>query len=207
MDAQFRRRQAIINGLAPLLREDQTLVALEIFDRSFAHGPAFNLQKYVDQLCERLVPSFPRRDLHRALVASVFLGGSGGEGKLDMRPESDGPSPANRVFEHLLGGFLSLVAGTRPKVETAVRTYLAEKLGALGLSVVAQKALSEWLSRRQANIGTPISRESMRNLLNLAYVLVCEYLGPVVADRLLSQAVAETEALPEAHAVAPRSLL
>ena len=52
-----------------------------------------------------------------------------------------------------------------------------------------------------ANLGL----EQLRQLLNLLYIGLCEYLGPVVADQRLSMAVQQVEALHLAFA--PRKLL
>ena len=52
-----------------------------------------------------------------------------------------------------------------------------------------------------ANLGL----EQLRQLLNLLYIGLCEYLGPVVADQRLTQAVQQVEALHLAFA--PRKLL
>lgn len=205
MEALMKRRQAILSGLEPLLPEAQTAEALEIFDSNFAAGTAFNLQSYVDRLYSQFKPDCARRELHRALVQSVFLAGSDDE-TAGVEIDSDALA-ANRLFAHLLDGFLERVAGHDLRAETAVRSYLIEKVSVLGLPAGTQGALVLWLARRRPGIDAPLPREGMRHLLNLAYVLVCEYLGPVVADRYLSDAVKASDVLPEARVVKPRALL
>jgi len=205
MSMQLKRRQAIIAGLSPLLPEEQVIAAIGVWDESYATNPAFNLQSYVDRLMEALAPTCQRRDLHRALVKSVFLGEA--EVSAQEAP-AEGTAPVeNRVFEQLLGAFLTGVATQRPAADAAIRGYLIDKLGALPLAGAPQDAVAGWLARRCVAITAPLSREAMRGLLNLAYVLVCEYLGPMNADRLLSLAVKQTEGLPEARLLPPRTLL
>lgn len=43
--------------------------------------------------------------------------------------------------------------------------------------------------------------KNLRTMLHTAYVLICEYQGPVVADKLLAQ-----EAVPQAKLFAPKAL-
>lgn len=205
MGVQIKRRQAIFAGLAPLLPEEQTLAALELFDSSFSESSSFNLQSFVDRLYAQFQPPCARRDLHRALVQSVFLGSSKEDSWLTEANAN--MSPLNRLFTHMLSGLLERVAMHDAKIEAAIRTYLIDKLSALPLPTLTKRELVQWITHKLPEIGAPLTPEGARHLLNLAYVLVCEYLGPVVADRYLAETVRQSEGLPEARMMTPRSLL
>lgn len=205
MGVQMKRRQAIFAGLAPLLPEEQTLAALELFDSNFSEGSSFNLQSFVDRVYAQFQPDCARRDLHRALVQSVFLGS--GKEERELTEANADTSPLNRLFAHMLSRLLEQVATHDARIESAVRTYLMDKLIALNLPTRTQRELVQWLAHKLPELDAPLTPEGARHLLNLAYVLVCEYLGPVVADRYLAEAVKSAEGLPEARMMAPRSLL
>jgi hypothetical protein len=139
-------------------------------------------------------------------VQSVFLGGQ--EEEEARAPAGRGAGPEEtRVFAALLGAFLRLLAAQRGPAEAEVRAYLMEKLERFGLSGAGQRAMAEWLAGHRSEPDVAVGREAMRQMVNLGYVLACEYLGPVAADRLLSAAVKEAERLPEARAFPPRGLL
>lgn len=202
MSVTTRRRHAIAAGLRPWLGEEEIALALATLE----DDTAFNLQRFADRIYDRLTPSCARRDFHRSLVQSVFLGGEDEE-ETQAPVWSETAHGETRVFAALLGGFLRLLATQRGPAEVEVRAYLVEKLERFGLSGAGQSAMAEWLAGHRSEPGAAVGREAMRQMVNLGYVLACEYLGPVAADRLLSAAVKEAERLPEARAYPPRGLL
>lgn len=193
-----KRRDAIAAGLRPWLREEQIVLALEALE----DDAVFNLQRFADRIYDRLAPACARRDFHRSLVQSVFLGG--GE---ERAAAAEGDPAETRLFCALLGGFLKLLATQRGHAEEAVRSYIIEKVDRFPLGGAARQALVEWLVGRKGDLAAPLPRDAMRQIVNVSYVLACEYLGPVTADRLLAAAVREAERMPEAALFPPRRLL
>ncbi|MDZ7661504.1 hypothetical protein [Thiohalophilus sp.] len=50
-------------------------------------------------------------------------------------------------------------------------------------------------------------KKHLRRIVHQAWLGCCEYLGPVTADRILGQAVAEVEQKTRGEAISPRVLL
>ena len=53
--------------------------------------------------------------------------------------------------------------------------------------VIFVEPLEYWLNHADSDL-TPLDKGTLRQLLNRAYVLLCERFGPVRSDRLLKQA-------------------
>lgn len=71
------------------------------------------------------------------------------------------------------------------------------------------RQFAQWASQRFAPGGQPAVRapEDLRFLAHLLYLLAADLIGPMQADRLLAQAAAEAERLPEAARFSPQLLL
>ena len=83
---------------------------------------------------------------------------------------------------------------------------LTATLGESGLS--ALKGFREWSSTVGQHspriVGTD---EELHKMINATFVWMCNKFGPVVADRILGDAVRQTEQLPEAFENSPRAFL
>jgi hypothetical protein len=81
--------------------------------------------------------------------------------------------------------------------------------GAAGRAQELHLALKRWSRARFAADALPPLRaqEDLRHLAHQLYLLAVDFLGPMPADRLLAQAAAEAERLPEAATFSPQSLL
>lgn len=71
------------------------------------------------------------------------------------------------------------------------------------------RPFAQWASQRFAPGAQPAVRapEDLRYLAHLLYLLAADLIGPMQADRLLAQAAAEAERLPEAARFSPQLLL
>ena len=86
-----------------------------------------------------------------------------------------------------------------------LRRFAAGNLAGLSVANEQRLLVRAWLEQGAALESAGLGLEQLRQLLNLLYIGLCEYLGPVIADQRLSQAVQQVEALHLAFA--PRKLL
>ena len=89
--------------------------------------------------------------------------------------------------------------------QQALRRFAAGSLNGMEVSQELGLRLRAWLEQGAADGVESLGLEQLRKLLNLLYIGLCEFLGPVRADRVLSQAVARVEELGAAFS--PRRLL
>lgn len=217
-----RRRSAIYAGLRAYLSEDEALQALFLWEAEFSAGPVFASQGFLSRVCADSGLRARRGEVHKALVRALSLDAdqlppdpqarmqtlaqSRGLHRVSQAAESDGRELAV-VLESVLGGLLEALEDHDPMAAQKVRMFVIEHLGPLGLSAPTYQGLTQWLTLQGPARTKGIARTAAQQLVHLAYVAACQYVGPVVTDRLLSAAVTQAEGLPEARRVSPRELL
>ncbi len=218
-------RDALAAGFADVLGSQHVDTALRLWDRHFADGKPHALIEYVNQLAAALMlPTRQRHELRMALYRSLLSRGidptRAGSGTAPPRPAGDGApvtridvatsagNPAFRVFRQVALGMLQGVRADALGAAQIFAAALDRHAGAHGLDTGARNALARWVAGEAADeFLQRLSVEAYSNLAHLLYVAACEALGPVAADRLLSQSVRRAEALPEAVAFPPQRLL
>lgn len=117
--------------------------------------------------------------------------------------------PAVLVFEALIAAAISEVRQRHPAElhdlrDSAVAGLDGSRLGATPRNLVR----SAW--QRHAEPGAwrlQLSNQELGELVHLFYVALCEALGPVDADQVLTRAVREAEQIPAAQRHSPRQFL
>lgn len=99
---------------------------------------------------------------------------------------------ARQTFEALTDVLFAAIAESRLP---AFRRQLASRLGDAGVSAEHRLRIRAWLEQGSGLGRIPLDLQQLRSLLNLVYTGLCEQLGPVQADQLLSQAVRQVEKL------------
>jgi hypothetical protein len=96
------------------------------------------------------------------------------------------------VFVHFLDNLLKLLTD---KEALGVRIYLLNQFPNLRLDELRKAFLRDWLDKRASKLPVSYELNVMRQLINFAYVAMCELKGPVKADQLLSQAIKSSDEL------------
>ena len=209
------RRRAIYTGLAGHFAEDELLAVLALWESKYADKPPFALNEFLGEVAATTERKLERAKLYRELVGAL----TGPLSALLPDPEPllhswrqrmgvavplrSGPdSQARHTFEALSRVlFNELEAELVPRL----RRFAAGNLGGLGVANEQRLLVRAWLEQGAELGPAGLGLEQLRQLLNLLYIGLCEYLGPVIADQRLSQAVQQVEALHLAFA--PRKLL
>ncbi|MDO9616261.1 MAG: hypothetical protein Q7J43_01100 [Pseudomonas sp.] len=209
------RRRAIYTGLAGHFAEDELLAVLALWESKYADKPPFALNEFLGEVAATTERKLERAKLYRELVGAL----TGPLSALLPDPEPllhswrqrvgvaaplcTGPdSQARHTFEALSRVlFNELAAELVPRL----RRFAAGNLAGLSVANEQRLLVRAWLEQGAALESAGLGLEQLRQLLNLLYIGLCEYLGPVIADQRLSQAVQQVEALHLAFA--PRKLL
>lgn len=208
------RRRAIYTGLAGHFGEDELLPLLALWEAKYADKPPFALNEFLAEVAARTEHKLERARLYRELVGALTGPLSAllpdPAAKLQVwrqragivAPELGADLQARRTFEALSQALFNLL---EPALVPRLRRFAAGNLGGMQLDGELRLRLRSWLEQGPAAGLGALSLEHLRMLLNLLYIGLCEYLGPVAADQLLSKAVLQVESL---HlAVSPRKLL
>ncbi|MEO1526385.1 MAG: hypothetical protein AAFX06_13175 [Planctomycetota bacterium] len=130
-------------------------------------------------------------------------------------PSERGPSPGaatrrvglHHVFATMVETFVAHLrnlgnGSDRHLLEALLQSPEIEKLPPR-----VAKAIQDWTQSPQGTLEIQGTVEDYRTVIHAIYVWLCQKLGPVDADRLLSGVVRTAEALPEAATNSPRQLL
>lgn len=110
---------------------------------------------------------------------------------------------AGSTVVHSVGAWCAL-AGILVLVPR-LRRFAAANLGGLHVDGEQRLRVRAWVEQGGGLELGGLPLEQLRQLLNLLYIGLCEYLGPVLADQRLSHAVLQVETLHLAYS--PRKLL
>ncbi len=227
-----RRLRVIYSALSGLLSEQEIGRALELWVGQFGGSSSFVVAEYASVLREifDLGPRYleARKSLHRTMFDNLE--------KLPQVPHHLLPSPAQAaarqpmtaqrapqpptgglsdqmvVFNSLLGGIFQRVNRQDPGgLENLRRHLLRELRTSSEIRLPSVQQMSVLLQNADSMVAPSLTHrfneDEMAEILHWTYLWCCDFVGPVAADRMISQAVSNTEALPQASRFSPRSVL
>ena len=210
------RRRAILTGLRPFLQDDELQAALTLWEQDYASQPVFALSGLVAHCCTRPELKPQRGSMLRALIAAMALPSdqllpdispaltqdSAQPVKASAKAQAMGPDEMTRAFMQLIS---ALLASSEPALQQQLRQRLQAGLESLGLPRLQKQAMWAWLSGQggavgqagsvgqAVSLGQAYALKPLQALINQAYVVMCEQLGPVKADQHLASAVNSTQ--------------
>lgn len=188
-----RKKVAIEAALTPYLSPAKLLEVLRLWEEKYALQPTFALQRFVNEFCQGGTLRAQRSQILQSLVLAL----SGVDGRPLDKPmvTPRAPADANHAPLQCCAALLETLFARLPgDTHVRLRLYILDHLRLMKLPTGTQRALQAWLSQQYripADIG--MDEAALRHLVNLAYVALCELLGPVKADRLLHEAVESME--------------
>lgn len=196
-----RKQKAIFHCLKVFLPEKQLMEAMLLWQDKHAHKKGFSVRYFADDVAALTGGKHTPKKLTLTMVSAI------------ANPVADQSDPAEHIaayrlqvgryvasqkstqvtaFNVLLNKLFLLAGG---ELASAVKTHLktecmASPLLSGALKVAMQKALrSENVELLLGDV--PVA--SLKVIVNMAYVALCDNVGPVNADRLLSQTLARLE--------------
>lgn len=214
------RRRAILTGLRPFLEDEELQAALALWQQEYAGQPVFALSGLVAQCCTRPELKRQRSQMLRALIAALELPSDQLLPDSDLQADAAamtaqpakaqlaGADDKTRLFMQLIA---NIQASCEPDLRAIMRLRLQAALETLGLERQQKHAMWTWLAEQGAALeseglgqkvtlgqnvalGQSYALKSLQALINQAYIVMCEQLGPVKADQHLSRAVHATQA-------------
>ncbi|MEO4047884.1 hypothetical protein AAFN46_12440 [Pseudomonas sp. CAU 1711] len=209
------RRRAIYTGLVGHLPEEDVLPLLSLWEAKYADKPPFALNEFLAEAMQRSGRKLERARLYRELVGALtgpvsallpdpearlraWRGGAG----LAAEEVSGPDALARQTFDVLSQALFALLDA---ELVPRLRRFAAGNLNGMRVDAELRLRLRSWLEQGGSLGLTALTLEHLRVLLNLLYIGLCEYLGPVAADRMLTRAVQQVEAMQ--LPLAPQKLL
>lgn len=197
------RRRAIYTGLAGHFSEEELWPLLALWENKYSDKPPFALNEFLAEVVLRTERKLERARLYRELVGAL----TGSPDNLLPDPEMQlaawrqGRNEAARSVASPDAAaqttFLALNQALLEQMDSsqqqALRGFAAGNLGGMQVSAELGLRLRAWLEQGALDGIESLGIEQLRKLLNLLYIGLCEFFGPVRADRMLSQAVSRVE--------------
>ena len=201
-----QRASAIQLALAPYLDGRQIERAIGLWQEKYASQPTFFLQYYVRECCELLGVESLRTQLVQSLVRELNSQRLNPRETAATDDSMSGPvaEASVQVFQQL---FRLLINSAGPLRGREIAAYVASGLPGMALPRPVQRSLASWLDGSMPVIEASVAPKVLTQLINRAYVGLCEYCGPVKADRILHEAVSQVAGSPAARLFPPQRLL
>lgn len=201
------RRRAIYTGLRPFLDDEELEYALKLWESEFSSKPKFALNVFIARCCTTGALREKRAEMLRAVIYAMDLPAEQllpepsevlsqkGRGKYEAAHVLDG---ATTVFVVLMTAMLKKHDYT---TQSGIRNFLVDNLQKLRLDARGEQRLRAWLSGQSTLLTANFSMDALQKLVNLTYVVMCQYIGPVKADQILAYALKEAETEAKARKV------
>ena len=193
-----QKRKAVEEALMPFIHGKTLANALILWDEKYAHQPTFALQHFLRELCNDLEIAHMRSRMLQALV-SAFSSLQDDRSSRAAHPPSKpmahsgpkaGSSPILLMFMALVEQLIDAPGGD---ASTRIRLYVLENLTKVSLPTHERWAFHGWLNQMAPLTGTTPTINTMQQVINLAYVALCEYLGPIKADQILQTTASKVQ--------------
>ncbi len=202
------QRRAIFTGMRPFLKDADLKIALEIWQEKYVDKPKTAYTQFIAESCG----TKELKGKRSAILNSIFNALTLPEKELLPDPfnqqtnqfdiafiQQENHIEANLVFVEFMQTLLSHLGGEN---ESKVRGYLVEHSeGKFNLNVQQMLALKMWLNNAKESFEISFSADDKRELINLAYIAMCQYIGPVKSDQVLSMSIKQTESFAKGKAV------
>ena len=207
---QEQRWDAIARAFAQFIEGDAVSDAKRLWLAKYAEKPSFALNHFVGECCKLFQLGDRRKEIIQVALRELIIQQHGGTATsatasdVTKAAAGEASDPSLVVFQLVINQ-LTLLAGK--EAGQGVRRYVMANLERVELAGTTRRELQFWLSGSQPHLESSIPLPSMQLMVNLAYVSLCEYCGPVKADFILNEAVRDVAQLPEASGFDPSRLL
>jgi hypothetical protein len=207
------RRRAIYHGLREIMPQNEALKAVEIWQTDFSDKPVYALQPFITRVTAGFGLDVPRNIIQRALINALSLNVADLpddplSNKIIETPYLRASRETDIVFTTLFLKLLSSTENQNVGVILNIRTKLVEQIKRMSIKRDLQEKLIATIHEPHTkNSISGLSVEQMKTILHFIYVDLCEYIGPVLADQIMSESIKHTHELPEASTCNPRDFL
>lgn len=194
-----QKKFAIEGALTPYLSEAHLVRAIRIWEEKYSGQPTFALQRFINEFCDNATLMAQRSQILQSLIRAL----SGADGRpleqsIFQRETPAAPTSPVVMADGLVDCFSQLMEAVFTNMpgdmHVRARLFLLENLPGMKLPALSQRSLQAWLSQQYRIPSDVILEEkTLRHLVNLVYISLCEFMGPVKADKLLHEAVITTE--------------
>jgi hypothetical protein len=201
MDLKLRRR-AVYTGMSPYFDDAELMAALQLWQTSYSDKPKFAFTEFLSVCCNTKELKAQRNNI----LSSIFKAMELPENLLLADPIDETSETISKATKKVVADpttdlfaffFESLLNKSNEEEADAIRAFVKKRSEKLKLDPLQKKGLLDWLTHESDKLILKYDLLTLRQLINFAYIAICEYKGPVKADQLLAQTIKETKPLAD----------
>lgn len=201
-------RRVVFTAMRPYLDDVELQNAMTVWQEKYAQQTTHTFTQFLSETCRSITLKRNRPVILSAIMKAITLPENGlladplnaQTSELDILASYQSQhAEENLVFVQFVAALLKSLGDD---VALSVSAYLMKHISTkLKLSQQQTVALKAWVHQSTPDLKAAFDNKQKREMINILYVALCQYVGPVKADQLLLLALKETESLAKAHAV------
>lgn len=211
MDLKLIRR-AIYTGMSPYFDDADLLAALRLWQTSYSDKPKDALAEFLNVCCKTEELKAQQNNILSSISQAMKLPGSllfadpidEISKKINVLARKKEADPTTILFVFF---FESLLNKTNEDEVDTIRTFVAKHSAKLKLDQFHKNELFEWLNRETNTLTLQYDLQTLRQLINFAYIAISEYKGPAKADQLLTKTIKDIEPMANEMKINVQDLL
>lgn len=193
------KRRAIYTILSEVISGDDLLAVMWHWQNSYSDKSQFELNHFLSDCKNYSEISNNRTSLYRKLIALFVTENQNlkeDPWPLMLTYEKDKSSPISPDFENqenwsdildtVIDEFFSAL---RTDTQRSIGRYVIQHLTHIELPQSLVYSLHVWFTDKRAINASEANIAQLKKLINLFYIATCEFVGPVEADIILSEAI------------------
>jgi len=195
-----QKRRAIEEALTPFIQGKALAHALFLWDEKYAEQRNFALQHFLRELCETTALAPLRSRMLQALIQALSKlqdemiseaqQNTAAKRKSWTLKKQSSTNPELAMFMSFVDSLIEHAGG---ELAMRIRLFVLDNLDSTTIATQLRWDLHAWLSQMTPLTETRLDIKSMQQVINLAYVALCEYLGPIKADAILQNTVSRVQ--------------
>jgi hypothetical protein len=183
------KRRAVYTALKPFLSETVLLKALDHWDAYYGDNPQLTLQQYIAQIAKGAGLQHQRSSMLLNLSKAMNAPVSTLLPEPTLNAEQRERLPSASVAGAFTAVMNAIMLHLPPASQRGVFFDVLQSLNENHLPPDFHTAMHNWIVKEQPLNLKPQTPKLLRSVLNRTYIVLCERLGPVDADRVLGRAV------------------
>lgn len=212
-----KRKIIVFNVLRLFLDNIELDQALSIWDNEFDQNDSVSYNSFLNKICT--TPHLNEKKIEILVSITKGLkngidfnhsqnnGNGNGNGIATSNHSNSYENSQIRIFEHILNRLVSDLSNSDSEILNKITDRVSDSVKKLNMTNTQKTQILNFISRKTPRFYTDIKMKDQREVLHSVYVYGCELVGPIKADKIMSQTIKSAESLPEAKVISPKNWL
>jgi len=211
-----RLQEVVLLAIKGALPEDKVNDAYNSWLEGLTNSKEFSIIGFIKQFSdEYYLSEIDKKNFKNIIYDNLFI--KQNEASKDKGKIKNNPASVVKKTAHLSDQFIIFNEFMKILLDTALSNELDfdfllnsfnDLIQSTDINDLRQANLTNWIQNKgDAEITESLSFSDMQNAIHTMYLVLCEGMGPVKADNVLSDSVNKAKELPSAHFFSPEKFL